>query len=463
MTRSARFAWWLMILLFSLLIFFNNLVFLSLFFYKRGSSLTQADLRYELDFQMRYVLSFAGSSMLRQGLKPAAKGVVDALRKELYGTEGEWEARLYVALMEQLTGVGDPEKTLKGLANASSVELEPHERRWYAPLWHIALQGQLSREQVPRLRDALSLSAPPLALQIAESVMWQRAGDAQRARQLLHKLERESQLRLSLLVAVGCCGLFWGIVGVGLLLWYLVQPFPLAQRPLPNASPFVLDRMLWAPALFLLLLLYSQVLLVSWQGRDVAPTDPLFGIAYAIAAFVPLLFLWSWSREPGNPSGILRFQGSVWRQIGSALMGFGIYLPIMLLSLLLTIWLAPALPSEQTSPIAETPLSEMEAWMRFWTILQVVVLAPMVEEVLFRGVLFQVLWQRTGRVWLSAFASGFLFGVIHPQFLGGILVVTILGVILAMVYAHTRSLLPCILIHMLNNGMAMLFFWVFTG
>jgi len=179
--------------------------------------------------------------------------------------------------------------------------------------------------------------------------------------------------------------------------------------------------------------------------------------------FVPMLFLWSWLRESGSPSGILRFRGSLGRQLGAALMGFGIYLPVMLLSLLLTILLVPALPSEQTNPIAEQPLSEMIAWMLFLIVLQAVVLAPLVEEVLFRGVLFQVLWQRTGRVWLSAFASGFLFGVIHPQFLGGILVVTVLGVILAMVYAHTRSLLPCMLIHALNNGMALLAFWAFTG
>jgi membrane protease YdiL (CAAX protease family) len=62
-----------------------------------------------------------------------------------------------------------------------------------------------------------------------------------------------------------------------------------------------------------------------------------------------------------------------------------------------------------------------------------------------------------------ALVSSFLFGIIHPQFLGGILSVTLLGITLAMVYAHTRSLLPCIVIHALNNAMATLVLWVFSG
>lgn len=462
MTRSAPFAWWVLITLFGLLILINNLTFLVLFFRKEGASLIDQGTRYELDFQTRYVLFFAVSSTLRQGLEPAAEGVIDSIRKELYGTEAEWEARLYVAMLEQLTGVGDAAKTLKGLVDAPSIELDPLQRRWYASLWQTALLGQLSAEQVQQLRNALAPSAPTLALQLAESLMWKRAGDTKRAQQLLHALGRDSQLRLSVLGAAGCCGLLWAIAGIGLLIWYLVQPFSLVERPLPNASPFALDPMLWAPALFLLILFNGEIIVVGLKAERTL-TEPASLVVYMAAVFVPMLFLWSWLRESGSPSGILRFRGSLGRQLGAALMGFGIYLPVMLLSLLLTILLAPALPSEQTNPIAEQPLSEMNAWMLFWIVLQAVVLAPLVEEVLFRGVLFQVLWQRTGRVWLSAFASGFLFGVIHPQFLGGILVVTVLGVILAMVYAHTRSLLPCMLIHALNNGMALLAFWAFTG
>ncbi len=460
MTQSARFAWWLLILLFGWLILFNNIVFIVLFTGHHDlSSRTEQSALFELNFQTRWVLLMRSSTAMRGNLKSAAEEAANSIRKELYGTGAEWEARLYVALLEQLGGVGDARKTLAGLANAPSLQLDARERRWYAPLWQSALMGKLEGEQVQRLKEVLAPSAPALALQLAEGLMWKRVGDTKRAQAIFDKLGYESQLRIGMLGSVACCGLLWALVGVGLLIWYFVQSFPLDERPLANASPFALDPMLWAPVLFLLMQLGGAIALA---GRETS-LDTTHLLVYMVAIFVPMLYLFGWSREAGNPSGVLRFQGSFGRQIGTTLMGVSIYLPILLIALLLTVLVAPALPSEQTNPIAERPFSELSVWMVFWTILAVVVLAPVVEEVLFRGVLFQVLWQRTGRVWLSAFVSGFLFGVIHPQFLGGILNVTLLGVVLAMVYAHSRSLLPCILIHALNNGLALLFFWAFTS
>jgi membrane protease YdiL (CAAX protease family) len=153
----------------------------------------------------------------------------------------------------------------------------------------------------------------------------------------------------------------------------------------------------------------------------------------------------------------------VWKQVGVALMGYAAYVPFLAVLLCLTVLIAPALPSEQTNPISERVSENQGALGWLWTFVQAAVLAPIIEEFVFRGVLFQVFWQRTGQVWLSAFASGYLFAVIHPQFLGGILPITVLGAILALVYAHTRSLLPCILIHALNNGLIVLMLWSVAG
>jgi membrane protease YdiL (CAAX protease family) len=463
MAQSARYAWWLLIALFGFLILFNNLIFLTLFFRRESPGLTEQQVRYELDSQLRYALFMSNLKWLRDGLKPAVERMADSIRKELYGTEAEWEARLYVALMERLGGLGSAHATLKGLSEAPSRRLLPHERRWYASLWCDALEGQLQPQQVPLLRDALSPAAPPLALRLAESLMWQQAGDARRAQAILTELQQDSQLRWTVLGVGACCGLLCAIAGVGLLLWYLVQQPPLTARPLPDASPFILDPTLWALVLFLIVMLNGEIATETLKLERWLDAEWASIVIYLIAGLISFLFLWWWSQEGNNPAGVLRFRGSVWYQLGAALMGFGIYLPIMLLSLFVTIWLSPALPSEQTHPLAERSFDEMGFGMALWMVLLAVVFAPVVEEVLFRGVLFQVLWQRTGRVWLSALVSGFLFGIIHPQFLGGILSVTLLGITLAMVYAHTRSLLPCIVIHALNNAMATLVLWVFSG
>jgi membrane protease YdiL (CAAX protease family) len=470
MAQSARFAWWLLIMLFALAIFSNSFTFLALFTRREKAPYPDEQILRELKFKVQYAVMVAKfPTWLAGDSKREVRDTIGWITKHFYGTAAEWEGRLYVAMLERLAKVGDAQRTLQGLGDAPSLTLAPSERRWFAPLWRAALLEPLDKGQVQALRAALSPSADPMLLGLVESLMWERAGDTQRAQRQMQAFVREAQLRFGLLAIGACCGLLWAIVGFGLLIWYLVRLLPSLGRtvPLPNDSPFTLDSMLWAPALFLLVQSAVAVLLFDLESTGVALTSLSVLVPYFVAVGVALLYLLSWVREGSNRAAVLGLQvvgmRGVRSLLGATLMGFGIYLPLLLLSLLIMAGVIPALPSEQTNPIAERALSELSAWELFWTVALTVVFAPIVEEVLFRGVLFQVLWQRTGRVWLSAFASGFLFSVIHPQFLGGILNLTFLGVVLAMVYAHTRSLIPCMLIHALNNGMLLLLSWVFLS
>ncbi|WP_460621728.1 lysostaphin resistance A-like protein [Hymenobacter tenuis] len=81
-----------------------------------------------------------------------------------------------------------------------------------------------------------------------------------------------------------------------------------------------------------------------------------------------------------------------------------------------------------------------------------VVAVPILEEVLFRGVILQALL-RTYRPWVAIGQSALLFGIIHfnpAQSLGTALI----GVVLGWLYYRTRSLWLCISIHALNNLLA---------
>ncbi len=106
-----------------------------------------------------------------------------------------------------------------------------------------------------------------------------------------------------------------------------------------------------------------------------------------------------------------------WKHALAVLTGGLAYVPIAVGGLVLVVLLGPAL-SQLSHPFQEMAQGA-ENWHLGGDFRTGVVLAPIVEEFVFRGVLFQTLWQRTGRVWLSAFVSGFLFAVIHPQFLAG--------------------------------------------
>jgi uncharacterized protein len=84
-----------------------------------------------------------------------------------------------------------------------------------------------------------------------------------------------------------------------------------------------------------------------------------------------------------------------------------------------------------------------------------VVVAPIVEEVVFRGILFRALADRIG-LWIGAIVSSAIFALIHievvlsqPVALGGLFMV---GLLLALAYHWTGNLLVPILGHAVFNA-----------
>jgi membrane protease YdiL (CAAX protease family) len=87
-------------------------------------------------------------------------------------------------------------------------------------------------------------------------------------------------------------------------------------------------------------------------------------------------------------------------------------------------------------------------------VLAVVVLAPIAEEIFFRGFFFAGLRSRWS-LWPSALLSGAIFGLVHaPTGPTAAIPLAGLGVGLAWLYNKTGSLWPCILAHFLNNALA---------
>lgn len=87
----------------------------------------------------------------------------------------------------------------------------------------------------------------------------------------------------------------------------------------------------------------------------------------------------------------------------------------------------------------------------------VIVIAPLCEEMFFRGFLFRGLWSRFG-LWPGIVASGFLFALIHftgPSAIGLILPFTAIGVLFAWLAYRTGSLWNSIAVHFLFNSVSM--------
>jgi membrane protease YdiL (CAAX protease family) len=84
----------------------------------------------------------------------------------------------------------------------------------------------------------------------------------------------------------------------------------------------------------------------------------------------------------------------------------------------------------------------------------VAVLAPISEEIFFRGFFFAGLRTRWG-LWPAAIVSGVVFGLVHaPTGPTAAIPLAALGAGLAWLYNKTDSLWPCIIAHFLNNALA---------
>jgi membrane protease YdiL (CAAX protease family) len=89
-------------------------------------------------------------------------------------------------------------------------------------------------------------------------------------------------------------------------------------------------------------------------------------------------------------------------------------------------------------------------------VLLIVIAAPVSEEVCFRGMLFGGLREKLPRLG-AALLSGLIFGGLHAVTgVSAVPPLIVFGFLLALLYERTGSIVPGILLHMLNNSFALL-------
>ena len=86
-------------------------------------------------------------------------------------------------------------------------------------------------------------------------------------------------------------------------------------------------------------------------------------------------------------------------------------------------------------------------------VLSMALVAPLVEEMVFRGAIQGYLMRRCSNPWTAIVVSALVFGVIHMNPVQ-VVYATLLGLVLGWIYYRTRSLLPVIVGHVLNNSVA---------
>lgn len=140
------------------------------------------------------------------------------------------------------------------------------------------------------------------------------------------------------------------------------------------------------------------------------------------------------------------------------LKGYG----LNLLGGMLVVILERLVQHHQTTAANQQQLEQMAHAGLMWqsmTIFMAVILAPLLEEAIFRGVVMNYFGQQT-RWHLNLWLSALLFGCFHV-FLQtfqwtALLQYTLTGLVFAYVYHRTRQLQYSMLLHCLNNSIAML-------
>lgn len=149
---------------------------------------------------------------------------------------------------------------------------------------------------------------------------------------------------------------------------------------------------------------------------------------------------------------------ALWRRVAPGPLARNVGWGLAFLALAVALVLAVALLTSAVLKPDQNPqrdLQELVQGLRGWgpslaMFLVVAGLAPLFEELMFRGFLLPVL-ARGGRTALAVVLSALLFGAIHLQ-PAGLPTLAALGLVLGLTLRHTGSLWPPILVHACWNG-----------
>lgn len=166
----------------------------------------------------------------------------------------------------------------------------------------------------------------------------------------------------------------------------------------------------------------------------------------------------------GLPGWGLSLQG-FGRRLATAILAFVALWPACAALLMLTrlflehVW-GMDLPPAHTSLLV-LQSAEIGIWTKAMIAVNAILLAPLAEELFFRGLLQTAVARWSGSPWIGVAATAVVFGAMHAQFFDTVPALVVFGGILGYAYARTGSLTLVILIHAVFNGKNVL--WALLG
>jgi uncharacterized protein len=194
-------------------------------------------------------------------------------------------------------------------------------------------------------------------------------------------------------------------------------------------------------AVALLVLINAVLVLLVMQGVGAQFAQSAGIIFLELAYLVPVVLILAWRRVHPKHLGFAKFD---WNTLG---LGCGLliagYIVILLHNMILIL-----LGVDTQGEAILKAFAELDSPV--WLFIVGIIVAPIVEELFFRGFLFQGFRQRYG--WVGAMLlSSVIFAAAHLD-LASLIPTFILGGVLAYVYHRSNSVWPGIILHFLVNA-----------
>ncbi len=190
-------------------------------------------------------------------------------------------------------------------------------------------------------------------------------------------------------------------------------------------------------------------------GLDEAGLLAKFGlpliVSVLLSGLITLAVLWLHLRKGARHQQIGLFARSRFSTMHTVVLGVGLILATILISYLYSAYVVPgkelqAGVNQLIAGIPKTPLNHVILF------LAIAVVAPILEELLFRGYLQSALMHRM-KPWAAIALASAVFGIVHLQPLA-FPMLAMLGAVFGYLYHKTGSLKVNMALHVINNGAA---------
>ena len=225
----------------------------------------------------------------------------------------------------------------------------------------------------------------------------------------------------------------WGVVAAVITLFTSISLLLLV----PNlfVLPYVAYHYHGSPAMTQAELLANKtvvfLLVTGWVPAHLLTLGLIWAVATKLGKFsVRDVFGFSWPRDFGP-----------WKSVGLAI-------SLFIVAILVTAW-----SGAQPTDLDQILQSSRAAALMMALI--AIATAPLVEEMIYRGILYSALQRVIGRLFAVLVVAGTFAGLHvwqYRQNIGAILSISLLSVVLTTIRARTGRLLPCFMIHFVFNG-----------